>query len=113
MLVVEDKFPGMPACYPEELSAGLRRYTMWKVPCVSVDTASSKTRCGKGFHEGCLVRCPFQRQESCKDRKVLVSLFMLGSMGHGEALGPTLNTFGEALCGGDDGFEPGSVLLNG
>ena len=44
MLVVEDKFPVVPAPYPEELSAWLRSYNMGKVPCISVDTASSKPR---------------------------------------------------------------------
>lgn len=38
---------------------------------------------------------------------------MLVFMGHGVDFGPTLNAFGEALSGEGDGFEPGSVLLNG
>lgn len=59
------------------------------------------------------MRYPSQRQESWKDRKILVPLVMLVFMGHGVDFGPTLNAFGEALSGEGDGFEPGSVLLNG
>lgn len=39
---------------------------------------------------------------------------MLGSMGHGEDVGPTLSAFGRLSVGvGGDGFELGSILQNG